>query len=246
IVEMPPQYFGFVPFLPGSAHFHCIAGRLFFQSPFLLITGMLLSLMKREYVARQNNQLKRRIKRAKFPMLKTFDEFHMEYLNHVTPAFLKELANCDFVSKHQNVVMIGNPGTGKTHLMIALGLKACACGFNVLFKTAADLATDLCEARDEYRLQRLEKSIAQADLLLLDELSYISFNQQKSELLFKVISDRSERASTIISTNLDFSKWAELFDNPTMVAALVDRMTFHSYVLNMNGDSYRLNSRIKA
>lgn len=199
-----------------------------------------LELLKREYTSRQENQLKRRIKRAKFPMLKTMEEFHLERLKHVRPEFVKQLASCDFIHRRENVVMIGNPGTGKTHLMIALGLKACSDGYSVIFRNATTMAAELREAKDGYQLRKLEKTIANADLLLLDELSYASFNREESELLFKVIAERSERASTIITTNLEFSRWPELFTNETLVAALVDRLTYHSHVLNMNGDSYRL------
>jgi DNA replication protein DnaC len=124
-----------------------------------------------------------------------------------------------------------------------LGLKLFA-GFRVLFKNAATLSTELCEARDNYRLGKLERVLEQTDLLILDELSYLSFNRHQSELLFKVISDRSERGSTIVTTNLPFSQWTELFENTTMVAALIDRLTFRSHVLNMNGDSYRLKATL--
>ena len=137
---------------------------------------------------------------------------------------------------------MGNPGTGKTHLMTALGIKACLLGYKVQFANAATLASELKEARDGYQLRRLEKGIAANDLLLIDELSYARFNQEESELLFKVISERSERASTIITTNLVFSKWTEMFASDTLVAALVDRLTYRSQVLNMNGESYRLSS----
>ena len=151
------------------------------------------------------------------------DEFDCSQLNEtVSPLFLNELASCQFIRQRQNVVMIGNPGRGKTHLSIALGLKACSQGLSVLFKNAATLSTELCEARDNYRLGKLERSLAKADLLILDELSYLSFNRYQSELLFKVISDRSEKGSTIVTTNLPFSKWTELFENTTMVAALID------------------------
>ena len=127
---------------------------------------------------------------------------------------------------------------------IALGLKACTQGYNVLFKNAATLSTELCEAKDNYRLGKLERTLAKADLLILDELSYLSFNRHQSELLFKVISDRSEKSSTIVTTNLPFSKWTDLFENTTMVAALIDRLTFRSHILDMNGDSYRLRSTL--
>ena len=207
---------------------------------------LLLELMKTETVSRQENQNKRRLKAAGFPYLKTMDEFDCSQLNEaVSPLFLNELASCQFIRQRQNIVMIGNPGRGKTHLSIALGLKACSQGFNVLFKNAATLSTELCEARDNYRLGKLERSLAKADLLILDELSYLSFNRHQSELLFKVISDRSEKGSTIVTTNLPFSKWTELFENTTMVAALIDRLTFHSHVLDMNGESYRLKSSLQ-
>ena len=207
---------------------------------------LLLELMKTETASRQENQNKRRLKAAGFPYLKTLDEFDCSQLNEaVSPLFLNELASCQFIRQRQNVVMIGNPGRGKTHLSIALGLKACSQGFNVLFKNAATLSTELCEARDNYRLGKLERTLANADLLILDELSYLSFNRHQSELLFKVISDRSEKGSTIVTTNLPFSKWTDLFENTTMVAALIDRLTFRSHVLDMNGESYRLKSSLQ-
>lgn len=140
-------------------------------------------------------------------MLKTLEEFDLSRLEHVKPEYVKQLASCSFVERHENLVMIGNPGTGKTHLMTALGVKACLLGYKVLFKSAATLAAELREARDNYQLRRLEKSIADVDLLLLDELSYARFDQEESELLFKVISERSERSSTVITTNLEFSRW---------------------------------------
>lgn len=209
--------------------------------PSLDFGGLLLELMKAELTSRQENQVRRRVKAAAFPYLKTLDEFDFTQLNPaVSPAFIKELANCQFVTDRQNVILIGNPGRGKTHLSIALGMKACSAGFRVLFKNAAALSTELCEARDDYSLHRLQKTLRSTDLLILDELSYISFNRSQSELLFTVLSERSERCSTIISTNLPFSRWTELFEHSTMIAALVDRLTFRSHVLDMNGESYRL------
>jgi DNA replication protein DnaC len=126
--------------------------------------------------------------------------------------------------------------------MQALGVKACLLGWKVIFCNATTLATELCEAHDDYQLRKMEKTLSGADLLLIDELSYARFNQEESEMLFKVIAERSERASTVITTNLEFSKWTEMFASETLVAALVDRLTYHSSVLNMNGQSYRLHS----
>lgn len=215
--------------------------------PSATFPDLLLELMKAETLSRQENQNKRRLKAAGFPYLKTLEEFDCTQLNDaVSPLFLQELASCQFIQNRQNIVMIGNPGRGKTHLSIALGLKACTQGYRVLFKNAATLSTELCEAKDNYHLGKLERTLAKADLLILDELSYLSFNRHQSELLFKVISDRSEKSSTIVTTNLPFSKWTDLFENTTMVAALIDRLTYRSHVLDMNGDSYRLKATIQS
>lgn len=228
--------------IPSFAEYEDILRR---SDPSADFSELLLSLMQAETASRQENQNRRRLKAAGFPYLKTIEEFDCSQLNDaVSPIFINELASCQFISSRQNVVMIGNPGRGKTHLAIALGLKACTQGYNVLFKNAATLSTELCEAKDNYRLGKLERTLAKADLLILDELSYLSFNRHQSELLFKVISDRSEKSSTIVTTNLPFSKWTELFENTTMVAALIDRLTFKSHVLDMNGDSYRLKATL--
>jgi DNA replication protein DnaC len=201
----------------------------------------LCEMMKQELTQRQEAGQRRRIKKAGFPMLKTLDEFDYSRLEHVSQALIWELAACDFIKNRQNIVMIGNPGSGKSHLSIGLGMKACYAGFNVKFYTAMNLANELAEAIQFHRLSKLEKGLAKYDLLILDELSYLTFNRHQSEMLFQVISERSERASVIVTTNLEFSRWTELFENEIMVAAMIDRVTFRSHVLNMNvKDSYRL------
>ena len=201
----------------------------------------LCELMKLEIIQRQEAGQRRRIKKARFPFMKTLDEFDYSRLEHVSESFIFELASCDFIRKRQNVVMIGNPGSGKTHISIGLGMKACHAGFNVRFYTAVNLANELAEAIQFHRLSKLEKSLAKADLLILDELSYLTFNRYQSEMLFQIISERAERASIIITTNLEFSNWTQLFENEIMVAALIDRVTFRSHILNMNvKESYRL------
>lgn len=197
----------------------------------------LIHLMKAELNSRQESTRKRKIKTAGFPYIKTTDELDIARFEHMDEAFIKELSTCDFVANKQNIVMIGNPGTGKTHLSIALGVKACMQGMNVKFYTAANLSNELIEAQDNHKLVRLEKQISKADLLIIDELSYLTFNRHQSELLFKVVADRSERRSVIVSTNLRFSEWTSIFENQTMVTALIDRLTFRSYVLNMNSDN---------
>ena len=208
---------------------------------------LLLELMRMEAAQRQENQNPRRLKAAGFPYTKTLEELDLDrYDGKLSDLFVNELASCKFITEKKNVVMIGNPGRGKTHLAIALGLKTCSLGMNVLFKNAAALSTELTEAKDNYVLGKLEKRIRQADLLILDEMSYVSFDRFQSEMVFKVVSDRSERGSVIVTTNLPFSQWTELFQNTAMVAALVDRLTFRSFVLDMNGDSFRLDQSLKS
>ena len=196
----------------------------------------LIALMKMELDSRMERSQRRKIKAATFPYIKTIDELDFSRFEHIDEAFIRELASCDFITKRQNIVMIGNPGTGKSHLSVALGIKACMQGMNVKFYTAANLSNELIEAQEYKKLRKLEKQIAKAELLIIDELSYLTFNRHQSELLFKVIADRSERQSVIVSTNLKFSDWVTMFENTTMVTALVDRLTFRSHVLNMNSE----------
>ena len=208
---------------------------------------LLLELMRAECAQRQENQNRKRLKAAGFPYTKTLDELDLNrYSGTLSELFVSELASCRFIGEKKNVIMVANPGRGKTHMAIGLGLKACEMGMSVLFKNAATLSVELAEARDNYMLGKLEKRLRQADLLILDEMSYVSFDRFQSELLFKVISDRSERGSVVVTTNLPFSQWTELFENTAMVAALVDRLTFKSFVLDMNGDSYRLDQTLKS
>lgn len=200
----------------------------------------LVQLLHAEAEQRRENQKKRRIKAAKFPMLRTLDTFKFENLKHVVPETVWNLANNGYIERRENVICMGNPGMGKTHLSISLGLLACNGGFRVRFYSAPALAVELVEAQEGHSLIKLQKQLSKVDLLILDDLSYLSFSKQQSELLFQVISERSELASLIISTNLEFSKWTEFFGDPMLTAALVDRVTHRAHILNMNGDSYRL------
>jgi len=224
--------------MPTFPHYESVVRQL---SPGEGYDTFLCTLMKREVSHRREASQKRRIKQARFPFAKTLDEFDYSRLEHVSEALIWELAACDFVRKRHNIVMIGNPGSGKTHLSIGLGMKACSAGFRVRFSTAVNLANELAEAAQFHRLLKLEKSLARVDVLIIDELSYLTFTRHQSEMLFQVISERSERASIILTTNLEFSRWTELFDNESMVAAFIDRITFRSHILNMNVTaSYRL------
>jgi len=166
--------------------------------------------------------------------------FDFSNLKHVAEETVWDLATNSYIQRHENIICMGNPGMGKSHISIALGLLACNEGFKVRFYSAPMLASELVEAQERHSLIKLHKQLSKLDLLILDDVSYLSFSKQQSELLFQVISDRSERASLIISTNLEFSRWVDFFGDPMLTAALVDRVTHRAHILNMNGDSYRL------
>jgi DNA replication protein DnaC len=205
----------------------------------------LVKLLAFELEQRKENQEKRRIRAAGFPHPKSLDSFDFSNLPKVDPAVIWQLATGQFVTNRENVILVGNPGTGKTHLAIGLGMKLCSLGFRVKFITAAGLAITLHEAQEMTKLGRLQQQLAKADLLILDELSYVSFNQAHAQLLFQVLSERTEKGSVLITTNLEFSKWTDLFGDPMLTAALVDRLTYRSHILNMNAESYRLKQRRK-
>ena len=195
---------------------------------------LILLLMKQELAAREINRHTRLMRAAKFPYVKTLSEYDNTRLHHIQPAYVNELSGCDYISKRENIIMLGNPGSGKTHLSIALGIKACEAGYHVKFMTAARLVNEMTEAKDSRNLLKLERALTKVDLLIIDELSYVRFNRAQSELLFQIISERSERGSIITSSNLEFSKWVDLFENEMTLSALIDRLTFKSHILNLN------------
>jgi DNA replication protein DnaC len=151
-----------------------------------------------------------------------------------------ELARCEFLQRHENVLLLGNSGTGKTHLALALGLAACQKGHRVRFTTAAALVHELMEARDEKRLLRFQKQMASYELLLVDELGFVPLSKTGAELLFEVFSLRYERGSTLVTSNLPFQEWTEVLGSERLTGALLDRLTHHVHILEMNGESYRL------
>lgn len=203
----------------------------------------LCELMSAEIAQRRENQQRRRVRAAAFPLIKTLDTFDFKQLPNLDAERVWQIADGSYISNHENLVLVGNPGTGKTHLAIALGVRACAKGFRVKFTTASLLASELVEAQQQGRLLKLMRQISKTDLLILDELSYLTLSNQQAELVFQALGDRTERASVIITTNLEFSRWTEVFGDSMMTAALVDRLTHKSYILDMNGDSYRLRQR---
>ncbi len=200
----------------------------------------LYHLLLKEYDLRLENSMKNRIRLANFPYKKYLEDLSIEDLPHDAKKRLKVLTSLDFIESGQNVILAGSPGTGKTHLAIGLGIKACMAGYQVLFATVPLLVNQLKESRSENILRRVEARFEKYDLVIADELGYISFDKEGSELLFTHLSLRAGRKSTIITTNLSFERWDEIFLDSVMTAAMIDRLTHKSYMLNMNDNSYRL------
>lgn len=200
----------------------------------------LLRLVELELIDRERRTVERRIRAARFPAVKSFDTFNFAAIPSLNKPLTLELARCEFVATRDNVIAVGNSGTGKTHVALALGLAACQKGLSVLFTTAAALVHQLMEARDEKRLLRLQGQLDAVKLLIVDELGYVPLSQTGAELLFEVFSRRHERASTLVTSNLPFDEWTSVFGNQRLTGALLDRLTHHVHILEMNGDSYRL------
>jgi len=200
----------------------------------------LLQLSELELIDREQRATERRIKAAKFPVTKTLDTFDFLALPKLNKKLVLELARCEFIDRRENVLALGNSGTGKTHLALALGLAACQGGYRVRFTTAAALVNELLEARDERRLLRLQKQLAKQDLLIVDELGYVPLSKTGAELLFETFSQRYEQGSTMVTSNLPFDEWTEVLGSERMTGALLDRLTHHVHILEMNGDSFRL------
>ena len=203
-------------------------------------TRYLLRLAELELIEREQRMVERRIRDAKFPAVKSLDSFDFLALPSLNKGLVLELARSEYVSRRENIIAVGNSGTGKTHIVLRLGLAACQKGLLVGFTTAAALVHELIEARDEKRLLRLQRQLATYKLLIIDELGYVPFSQTGAELLFEVFSRRYERGSTIVTSNLPFDEWTGVFASERLTGALLDRLTHHVHILEMNGDSYRL------
>jgi DNA replication protein DnaC len=172
--------------------------------------------------------------------LKTLDGFDFTALPSLNKTLVLELARCEYVLRRENVIALGNSGTGKSHVALGLGLAACQKGLSVGFTTAAAVVHELIDARDEKRLLRLQRQLAGYKLLVIDELGYVPLSQTGAELLFEVFSQRYERGSTIVTSNLPFDEWTGVFASERLTGALLDRLTRHVHILETNGDSYRL------
>jgi len=199
----------------------------------------LLHLTELEVATRQGNALASRIKQAGFSSPKDLDSFDFTALPSLNKPQVLELTRGQWIEQRYNACLIGNSGTGKTHVATALGLAACRQGKRVRFFTAASLVNQLEEAQRHYQLERLLNRLDKVELLIVDELGYLSFSRAGAELLFQVFADRYERASILITTNLPFGEWGQMFQGERMTAALLDRLTHRCHILEMNGPSYR-------
>ena len=205
----------------------------------------LLDLTTTELETRAENRLNRRVREAKFPLLKTIEGFDFAAVPDLDIRVIRELAGCAYIKEHRNVIFLGRSGTGKTHLSTALGIEACRNNFRTRFISCYGLVNELIEARQEKELQRIISRHARYDLLILDELGYIPFSKEGGELLFQVLAERQEKGSVIITTNLGFADWTKVFGDPVMTAALLDRLTHRAHIVNCQWDSFRLKESLK-
>ena len=201
----------------------------------------LLRLAELELIERERRMVERRLKAARFPVVKSLDSFEYKAIPSLNKTLVLDLARCEYIDGYENVIALGPSGTGKTHIALGLGLAACQKGLVVGFTTAAALVHELIEARDEKRLLRLQRQLAKYKLLIIDELGFVPLSKTGAELLFEVFSQRYERGATLVTSNLPFDEWTEVFGSERLTGALLDRLTHHVHILEMNGESYRLN-----
>lgn len=203
----------------------------------------LLALTEQEVQQRQLNMLQQRLKNAHFPVIKELADFDFSCLPMLNKAQILDLARGEYIQQKQGLILIGNPGLGKTHLALGLAAAACRDGRRVRFWTAAGLVNELIQAQDEHRLHRFIASALKLDLVVLDELGFIPFSQNGAQALFTFCSELYERLALIITTNLKFADWVQVFGDERLTAALLDRLTHHAHIIELLGESYRFRQR---
>lgn len=205
----------------------------------------LLALTEVEVAQREQNRKKRRIKAARFPVLKELADFDFSAIPGLDKARVLDLARSEYISKRETIILLGNPGLGKTHLAIGLGLAACRQGHKVRFWTVAGLVNELLQAQDELRLHKFIASALKLKLVVLDELGFIPFTPNGAQALFTFCSELYERVAILVTTNLKFADWTQVFGDERLTAALLDRLTHHAHVLELVGESYRFRQRME-
>jgi DNA replication protein DnaC len=205
----------------------------------------LVDLLSLEVDERQDRSSQRRIKEAGFPVVKTLAGFDFSRNPTLPEALLRQLAGCRFIEQAEPIVLLGEPGTGKTHLACAIGVAAARMGHSVRFVTAARLVTELVEAKDSRELNRVVTRYARVDLLILDELAYVPLATGDAELLFRVLGERQERRPIIVTTNLTFGEWTKMFPDPRLCRAIVDRLTHRAHIIDTGEDSERLKETMR-
>ena len=205
----------------------------------------LLNLTEIEVQVRRENGRKRRTREAGFPLLKPLETFDFEAATDLDVRYIQELTTGEYIEEKRNVIFLGKSGTGKTHLATALGMEACTSGYRTRFVTGCGLANELIEARDEKILSRVIKRYAGYGLLIIDELGYVPFSKEGAELLFQVLAERHEKRPVIITTNMGFGDWTQIFGDPNLTGALLDRITHKAHIINCTWESYRLKETLK-
>jgi len=205
----------------------------------------LLNLTEAEVQVRKENGCKRRLREAKFPLIKPLETFDFGAAAQLDARLIKELSGCEYIDKSRNIIFLGKSGTGKTHLATGLGMEACKQGIRTRFVTGCGLANELIEARDEKTLARAVRRYAGYGLLIIDELGYVPFSKEGAQLIFQILAERHERKPVMITTNMGFGDWTQIFGDPSMTAALLDRITHKAHVISCTWESYRLKETLK-
>ena len=205
----------------------------------------LLNLTEVEVLTRKENGYKRRLSEARFPLVKPLETFDFGAAPDLDARLIKELSGCEYVKKSRNIIFLGKSGAGKTHLATGLGIEACKNGIRTRFVTGCGLANELIEARDEKALSRIMKRYSRYGVLIIDELGYVPFSREGAQLIFQILAERNERMPVIITTNMGFGDWTQIFGDANLTAALLDRITHRAHVVNCTWESYRLKETLK-
>ena len=205
----------------------------------------LLNLTENEVRVRNENGYKRRLREAKFPLLKTLESFDFESSPGLDIRLIKDLSAGEYIKERRNIIFMGKSGTGKSHLATSLGVEACKQKLRTRFVTGCGLANELIESRSEHQLSRIIKRYSDYGLLIIDELGYVPFSKEGAELIFQVLANRHEQKSVIITTNLGFGDWTQVFGEANLTSALLDRVTHKAHIVNCNWESFRLKETIK-